>query len=526
MLMQTFWLLTTLLTTPPASVQADYVIAGVEIHDGSGGPARRGDLAIAGERIMAVGRFEVAGEPRRIDGAGLIAAPGFIDVHTHCDGGITKDKTRLNQNYLTQGVTTVVTGNCGGGPADVGRFLQDVDRGGAGTNVAHLVPHGAVRSKVMGGVKRPPTADELERMKQLVAAGMRDGAWGMSTGLIYTPGCYADTDELVELSQVVARHGGLYVSHIRGEGEGLPEAVREAIAIGQRAGLPVHISHFKASGPAAWGLSADAIRQIQAARDAGRIVTADQYPYVASSTSLAAMVVPEEYRSKARLADALADPQQAANLRGRVTELLAARTGGKSLVVASYPPNRSFQGQNLADLAQQRQCSLVDLVLEIQQNGGASMVNFGMQEDEVRRIMQFPQVATASDGGSCVPDATVPHPRNYGCFPRKIGRYAIEWQVLSLEAAIRSATGLPADVFGFDRRGYLHENWFADVVVFDPQTFRDTATFEQPHHYATGVRYLFVNGRLAIDDGQVTSELAGRALRHGAATPAVAEDAG
>jgi N-acyl-D-aspartate/D-glutamate deacylase len=335
----------------------------------------------------------------------------------------------------------------------------------------------------------------------------------MSTGLIYTPSCYAEIDELVELSRVVGRHGGLYVSHIRGEGTDLLESVTEAIEIGKQAGLPAHISHFKASGPAAWGLAADAIRLVQAVRDGGQIVTADQYPYIASSTSLSAMIVPEEYRGQKQLTDALADPQQAAKLRERIAKSLATRTGDEALVVASYARDRSFQGRNLAELARQRNCTVVDLVLEIEQNGGAKMVNFGMQDEEVRRIMQQPFAATASDGGTCVPDGTVPHPRNYGCFPRKVGRYSIELNVVPLATAIHSATGLPADIFGFKHRGYLREGHFADVVVFDPQTFRDTATFERPHQYATGVRYLFVNGQLAIDNGEVTGVLAGQALR-------------
>lgn len=514
MLMQTLWLLAALLTAQDAGVQADYVIEQVEIHDGSGGEARQGDLAIRGDRLVAIGKFAVAGQPRRIDGTGLIAAPGFIDVHTHCDSGITKEKTRINKNYLTQGVTTVVTGNCGGGPLDIAKFLRDVDDGGTGTNVAHLIPHGAVRSKAMGSAKRPPTPAELDVMRQLVDQGMRDGAWGMSTGLIYPPSSYAETDELVDLSRVIGRHGGLYVSHIRSEGVELLKAVGEAIEIGKRAGVPAHISHFKASGPAAWGLAANAIGLVQAARDGGQIVTADQYPYIASSTSLSAMVMPDEYRGKKALTEALADPQQAARVRERLAKNIETRSSAASLVIASYAPDRTFHGKNLAELAQQRNCTVVDLVLEIEQKGGARMVNFGMQEEEVRRIMQQPFVSTASDGGACVPDVTVPHPRNYGCFPRKIGRYAIELNVVPLAAAIRSATGLPADTFKFPQRGYLREGYFADVVVFDPKIFRDTATFEKPHQYATGVCYLFVNGRLAIEGGQVTGQLAGRALRH------------
>ena len=514
MLTSAWWLAAALLAGQDSGVPAEVVIENVRIYDGSGSEGHVGSVAIHGDRITAVGQFAVSGSPRRIDGTGLVAAPGLIDLHTHCDSGITDDATRINKNYLTQGVTTVVTGNCGGGPWDVGVFLDAVDAGGAGTNVAHLIPHGAVRSRIMGSAKRPPTVDELERMKELVAQGMRSGAWGISTGLIYTPSSYADIDELIALSRVVSQHGGLYASHIRNEGVGLLDAVSEAIEIGRQADLPVHISHFKASGRPAWGLATGAIRLIEQARAEGLAVTADQYPYIASSTSLAAMVVPEAYRGKKQLDEALADPEQAAALRESLTKGLRERSDGAALVIASYSPNRAWHGKNLADLARDHGCTIEDLVLEIQQNGGARMVNFGMQEEEVRLIMQQAYVATASDGGTCVPDDTVPHPRNYGCFPRKIGRYAIEWNVLSLPEAIRSATGLPADIFGFADRGYLREDYAADIVVFDPQTFRDTATFEQPHQYSTGVRYLFVNGQLAIDDGQVTGQLAGRALRH------------
>jgi N-acyl-D-amino-acid deacylase len=525
MFMHVCWGVAVLLTSPNDTVEADYVIQNVTLHDGSGGEARTGDVAIQGERLVAIGKVQPAGHPRRIDGTGLIAAPGFIDVHTHCDDGLTKAPTRLNKNYLTQGVTTVVTGNCGDGPLDVADYLRKIDASGAGTNVAHLVPHGAVRRKAMGTAKRPPTPAELDRMRQLVDAGMRAGAWGLSTGLIYTPGSYAEADELVELSRVVGQHRGLYVSHMRSEGERLLEAVQETLAIGRRAGVPVHISHFKASGRQAWGKAAEAVRLVQAARDAGQAVTADQYPYIASSTSLSAMVIPEEFRQQGRLTEALADPQRADDIRQRIARNLDARRGGATLFVAKYAKNQAWQGKDLATLAREQQRPVVELVLEIQQNGGAKMVSFGMQEEDVRMIMQLPFVATASDGGVCVPDSSVPHPRNYGCFPRKIGRYAGELRVLPLTAAIRSATGLPADIFGFPRRGYLREGYVADVVVFDPRTFCDTATYEKPHQYATGVRYLFVNGKLAIDRGEVTGELAGRALRHASSSagPVTAE---
>ena len=499
-----------------APIEADLVIRNVTIHDGSGAAAQVGDIAIRNDRIVAIGKFELAGDPRVIDGTGLIAAPGFIDLHNHSDDPITKSETRGNQNFLLQGCTTIVTGNCGGGRVDVAKYLRQIDEQGAGTNVAHLVPHGSVRQQSMGGEKRPPSPQELEKMKQVVAQGMRDGAFGMSTGLIYTPGSFAATEELIELSKVVAAHKGIYASHMRNEGNQLLESITETLTIGQQAHLPVHISHFKVSSRSAWGLAPDAIRAVITAREKGQLVTADQYPYIASSTSLAAMVMPEEVRTKQQLEQTLADPAATEKLRTALEKSLAARDGGQSLFIAKYDDNEAWQGKDLATIANQTGKSVIDLTLEIQLHGGAKVVSFGMNEDEVRLIMQQSFVATASDGSAMNPDDTVPHPRSYGTFPRKIGRYAIDGKFVSPEQAIRSASGLPADILGLPERGYLKPSFFADLVLFDPSTFRDTATFDQPHQYATGARYVFVNGQLAVENGRATNKgkLAGKALRH------------
>jgi N-acyl-D-aspartate/D-glutamate deacylase len=268
-------------------VEADVVIRGATLYDGSGKPGRAGDLALKGDRIVAVGTFDTAGKPRVIDGKGLIAAPGFIDLHTHSDYPLQRDTTRANLNYLMQGVTTVVTGNCGSGPTDVAAYFKALETGGVGSNVIHQVPHNDVRRKVMGNANRLPTADELTKMEALVDRAMRDGAWGLSTGLIYNPGTYAKTDEIIALAKVAAKHGGFYASHIRSEGADVLTAIEEALTIGREAKLPVHISHLKASGRRAWGKAADEVALIEKARQAGQAVTADQYPYTASSTSLA-----------------------------------------------------------------------------------------------------------------------------------------------------------------------------------------------------------------------------------------------
>jgi N-acyl-D-aspartate/D-glutamate deacylase len=515
--MFTTLLLFALLPGADAPVQADYLLQNATLYDGSGGAGVKGDLAIRGERIAAVGSFPVAGKPRRIDATGLVVAPGFIDLHTHSDYTLTQPATRANLCYLFQGVTTVVTGNCGSGPTDVAAYFKALQKGGIGSNVIHLVPHNSVRMQVMKNANRVPTAEELKQMEDLVDRGMRDGAWGLSTGLIYNPGTYAKTEELIALAKVAARPGGFYASHIRDEGAGVLAAIEEALAIGREAKLPVHISHLKASGRKAWGKSADIVALINEARAKGQQVTADQYPYEASSTSLRATLVPAQFRegTEKDYVARLDDREQGPRIRKAITQGLESRQGGKSVRIASYPKKADWQGKDLAAIAELEKRPALDVVLEIERSGGAAIVNFGMSEEDVRLIMKQPFVATASDGTSQVPGAaTVPHPRSYGCFARKIGHFAIEEKLLPLEQALRSASGLPADILKLPQRGYLKVGHYADVVVFDPEKFRDLATYDKPHRYATGVRYLFVNGQLVIDEGKDTKVLAGRVLRH------------
>jgi N-acyl-D-aspartate/D-glutamate deacylase len=383
--------------------------------------------------------------------------------------------------------------------------------------VIHLIPQGSLRRKVVGEANRPATDDELAEMKRLVDTEMKNGTWGMSTGLIYTPGCYAPTGELIELSKVVAANGGFYASHIRGEDhDSLLDSIREAIKIGREAGLPAHISHLKASGPKAWGMMPQACKLIEHARAEGLAVTADQYPYIASSTNLAAMAVPSEEREGGNdvLAKRLQDTENSTALKERIAKTLAERGGGKTIRIASYSKHTAWQGKSLVEIAEAEGREVLDIAIEILSNGGASAVSFGMSEDDVRFAMKKDYVATASDGGAKVPDKTVPHPRSYGCFPRKIGRYAIEENVVPLEFAIRASSGLPADILKLPERGYLKTGYFADIVLFDPAEFRDTATFDDPHQYATGVRFVWVNGKLAIEDGKSTETLAGKPLRH------------
>jgi N-acyl-D-aspartate/D-glutamate deacylase len=495
----------------------DVVLKGGSVHDGSGNPPVVADVHLKGDKIVAVGKVDPPAGATVIDATGLVVCPGFIDLHTHCDPAVSTNTGRHNKNYVTQGVTTVVTGNCGSGPVDAAEFLKNVDAGGAGSNVVHQAPHNSIRSKVMGNANRAPTTEELAKMEALVDQAMTDGCWGLATGLIYTPGTYAKTEEIIALAKVAAKHDGHYASHIRNEGTDLLTAIDEAIRIGKGAGCPVHISHIKASGTDAHGLSARAIAAIDKARAAGLIVTADQYPYIASSTSLSATLVPSRFRDGtpkdyvARWDDPVVGPK----LKAAVEAALKERGNGKSVQIARYASKPEWQGKRLSEVAEAEKKPALDVVVEIEKNGGASVVNFGMNEADVRAYMKEPWVATASDGSIHSPGPTVPHPRSYGTFPRKVGRYAHDDHVVTLEAAVRSCSGLPADILRLKDRGYLKPGYYADVLVFDPKTYRDTATYDKPHQYATGVMWVFVNGKVEVADGEYKPDvLGGKALRH------------
>ena len=495
-------------------VKADVLLKSGTIYDGTGADAVVGDVAILGGKIVAVGEFDVESATLEIDCAGLAIVPGFIDLHNHSDRQIVDRRTRANINFLLQGCTTVVTGNCGSGPIDVADYYKKINESGAGTNVVHLLPQGSLRRNVLGTAQRPPKPEELQRMKQLTGKAMRDGAWGMSTGLIYVPSSYANTDELVEIAKIVSAQGGIYVSHIRNENVELLAAVNEAMEIGRRADMPVHISHFKSSGRDSWGLVRRAAEMIETARKEGHAVTADQYPYIASSTSLDATLIPTWARAGGRkeLIKRFDDSKTVERIRNAMEANLEKRNGGESIRIARYNSRRDWVGKNLAQIAKMEKKDALDLAIEISRNGGASIVNFSMSEDDVRHIMQIPWVATASDGRAYLPSAERPHPRSYGTFARKLGHYSIREEVLPLTQAVRSASGLPADILGMKDRGYLKTGMLADVTVFDPKKLIDAATFDAPHQYSQGVQYVFVNGQPAVFRGSPTGALAGKAL--------------
>ena len=500
---------------PTNAQTVDVLLSNATVYDGTGKPAVNGSVAIKADKIVAVGKFD-GDAVLEIDCSGLVIAPGFIDLHNHSDRQIVRRGTRANLNYVLQGCTTIVTGNCGSGPVDVGAYLKKIDEHGAGTNVVHLLAQGSLRNEVIGTVQREATDAELTKMKQLATKAMQDGAWGMSTGLIYVPSSYANTDELVAIAQIVAEHGGIYASHIRNENVRLLAAVDEAMSIGRRANLPVHISHFKSSGRESWGLVRRAADQIQAARDKGQSVTADQYPYIASSTSLGATLIPTWARAggSSQLKKRLLDKDQGDRIRTAMSDSLKKRDDGATIRIARYSPRKDWVGKSVAQIAKDEGKTSLEIALEITHNGGAAIVNFSMSEEDVRHIMQVPWVATASDGRAYLPGADKPHPRSYGTFARKLGHYSIREKVLKLSHAIRSSSGLPADILGMKDRGYLKAGLIADVVAFDPEKLKDMATFSDPHQLSVGIQYLYVNGQPAVYRGRPTGNLAGKALRH------------
>ena len=508
----------------------DLVIKNARIVDGSGNPWYRADIGIKNGRIARIGRIVVADRGKAIDAADQIAAPGFIDVHTHVESIYSLPSA---ENFIRMGVTSLVTGNCGTSVTDVAEFFNRMKQTPLAINLATLIAHGSVRRKIVGLDDRAPTPDELQKMEALVDQAMKDGAIGLSTGLIYVPGTYAKTDEIVDLARVTARYGGLYATHMRNEGEKVADAIKESIQIGEQAGLPVEISHFKISNKKLWGQSPMTIGLVRAARARGLMVTVDQYAYTASSTSLDSRL-PTWLRAGGldEAMKRLADPATRQRVIDEMKEGLK-RSGFKDYsyaMVASYGPDKSFNGKSIAEITKTVRGksdikSQIEQILAMYEAGGAGMVYHGMSEDDVQRIMSEPFTMIASDSGVRQLDESVPHPRGYGNNVRVLGRYVRELHLISLEDAIRKMTSLPAQTFGFRDRGLLREGFAADLVIFDDKTVADRATFDNPHQFPNGITYVIVNGEQVFANGQMTASRPGVALRGpGYANPTVARN--
>jgi N-acyl-D-amino-acid deacylase len=501
----------------------DLVIRNGRVVDGTGNPAFFADIAVKDGRIARIGR--IAGKAKtEIDATGLIVAPGFIDVHTHADEVAQMPRA---ENFVRMGVTTVVGGNCGGSTLDMARFFRQVDRAKVAVNVATLVGHNSVRRKAMGGnFDRPPTPGELEEMKSLVRQAMKEGAVGLSTGLIYQPGVFSQTDGIVELARVAAAYNGIYTSHMRHEDNQIYKALDEVFRIAREARIRAEVSHIKLSGPSAWGQADRVLAQIEKARAEGLDITQDQYAYTASSTGLS-QLIPEKALAGGNqdLQKNLADPARKAALVAEMKRNL--KTKGREdysyAVIASCKHDPSLNGLNLAEAAKAKRGSeslddQIEMVLEIQTNGGASGVFHGMSEDDLAAFMRHPNTMVACDSGLRKLGEGVPHPRGYGNNPRVLARYVRELKVLRLEDAIRKMTSLPASAFRFTGRGELREGNWADVVLFDPEKVQDIGTFKDPHHYPVGISQVLVNGEVVLANGERTEARPGQALRHRAAT--------
>jgi len=496
----------------------DLLITNARIVDGSGNPWFRADVAVREGRIVRIGRVAPDTAGKVMDAHGQILAPGFIDVHTHVESIYSLPAA---ENFIRMGVTSLVTGNCGSSTTEVGEFLGRIKDKPLTVNLATLIAHGSVRRKVMGLGDREPTPDELKQMEAVVEQGMKDGAVGLSTGLIYVPGTYAKTDEIVALARVAARYGGLYATHMRNEGDKVADAIRESIQIGEQAGLPVEISHFKISNKKLWGQTPMTLGLVRDARARGLVVTVDQYAYTASSTSLDSRL-PTWLRAggldeaKKRLADK-ATREKAIN----DTKDALKRSGFKDYsfaVVASYDPDKSFNGKSIAEITRMVRkksdvTSQIEQMLEMYEAGGAGMIYHGMDEGDVKRIMEEPFTMIASDSGVRQVDESVPHPRGYGNNARVLGRYVRELKLIALEDAIRKMTSLPAQTFGFRDRGLIREGFAADFVIFDENTIADQATFDNPHQFPAGISYVIVNGETVLENGQMTTARPGVALR-------------
>jgi len=497
------------------STSYDVVIKGGTIYDGMGRTPFVADIGVANGTIKTIGNIETTGGST-IDAKGLVVSPGFIDMHTHCDSGLQSEKGKNAKNYLMQGVTTVVTGNCGGGTYRVEEFFSKLESQGVGLNVIHLVGHGTIRKIAMGQEAREPSDEELERMKKLLAQGMAEGAAGFSTGLFYAPGSYAKTDEIVELAQVVKKYDGIYATHIRDESNytiGLKEAIKEAITVGEKAGIPVEISHIKALGKPVWGMAEEVCNLIENARERGVRVYADQYPYMASSTGLSAAVIPRWVQANGQMRDRLENPALLPKIKKEIRKNIDRRGGPESLVIVSFPKNRTVDGKNLLEISRVMEMPVVETAIYLVLNGSTSIISFNMQESDLEYFMKQPYVMTGSDGNVQIPDKSFPHPRSYGTFPRKIRKYVLEKELITMAQAIRAATSLPAEVLGLTDRGKLKVGSVADIVIFDPDEISDKAIYSSPHQYSKGVRYLLIDGKLVIEDSIYNEQLVGKPIR-------------
>jgi N-acyl-D-amino-acid deacylase len=500
-----------------AAADYDVLLRNARILDGAGNPWFRGSVAIKDGRIAAVGALPGASATRVIDAAGRIVAPGFIDVHVHVEGNIERNPRA--DNFLLDGVTTVITGNCGSSELNLTAWFDKLTKLGLGINVASLVGHNSVRREVMGGADRQATPEEIRKMQALVDRAMRDGAVGFSTGLEYVPGVYSNTAEVVALAKAAAAHGGVYTSHMRNEGIHEIEAITEAVNVGREAGMPVEISHLKIDRRAVWGASDQSLALIEKFRRQGVDVTADQYPYDRASTNLG-IRLPAWALADGKIKERLGDPPTRKKIAAEMHQMVAemGETDYSFATVARFASNTAYEGKTIPEInaLKGRGPGLdneIETIFDLMSAGGAGMIYRLMGDADIERIMRFPYTAIASDGGVQELGTGNPHPRSYGTNARVLAEYVRNRGVLTLEDAIRRMTSLPARTFGLRDRGLLREGMAADLVVFDPARVEDKSTYVKPHQYSQGFDFVLVNGRVVVDGGKLTTARPGQTLK-------------
>lgn len=514
----------------------DTLIRSGIVIDGTGSPRRNADVAVRAGRIVAVGDLSTATAETVIDATDRIVCPGFIDLHSHADRGILEH--RVAENYIRQGATTLVCGNCGSSPTDLKAFFAGVRDTGTGPNIAMLIGHGSVRQAVMGRINAPPTPAQLDRMRQLVRQAMRDGAIGMSTSLRYGAGTYATTDEIVELTKEIAPFNGFYATHMRDEGTRIIEAIEESLLIGQQAVVPVHISHHKISSASVFGLTRQTLARIDQAREQGQDVTLDQYPYAAGSGSMN-LYVPQWSLSGGLDAfrERIKEPETRTRIQAGVEELLirkiyeagqhsddlhATAAALERIRVARARHDESLEGKTLTTILREREKPVTlrngsELLIELisQGTGGINHTLDDRPGGDVERVMRHSQTCIASDGSVFEFGTGNPHPRSYGCYPRVLGRYVRDRGLLPLELAIHKMTVLPASRLQWKQRGRIATGCYADIVIFNPETVLDLATFTQPHQHSVGIDDVLVNGQHVLANGKLTGKRPGRPVSLG-----------
>jgi dihydroorotase/N-acyl-D-amino-acid deacylase len=497
----------------------DVIIAGARVVDGSGSPWFRADIGIRGDSIAAVGALGNAPARVRIDAKGMVVAPGFIDIHSHGRRGIAAVPTA--ENYLREGVTTIVEGPDGSSPVPIAPFLEGIRKMAISVNFATMVGQGSIRQAVIGLANRPASAAEIEKMKDLAAQAMRDGAFGLSTGLFYVPGNFTPTEEVIELAKVVGKMGGIHISHMRDEAAHVLDSVRETIRIGEEGGLPTEITHHKMIGQPNWGKSVESLKLVEEARARGVDVTIDQYPYTASSTGIAALVPQWALEGGQKsTSERLAAPDQRARIKAAIVQNLKVDRGAgdpKNVVIVNCSFDGTLAGRNLTEITRARGAepsmeNAAETVMDLVDKGGCSAVYHAIAEEDVVRIMRSPYTMIASDGEIPVFGQAAPHPRSYGTFARVLGVYVREQHVLTLEDAVRRMSAYPAQRLKIWDRGMLRPGMKADCIVFDPATVADRAEYDKPHQYSVGVHDVLVNGKFVLRQDKVTAERPGRVL--------------